>query len=138
MSRRSISSRIGTNDLVQYALAVDRGNKDVAGLYNSCDPAVLRLIDMTIKAAKRRGISCQFVRPHEQQHHLHAVAAGHGPAAIQRAPERRAGSQAHHPRHHASAVRSHRQGVMAMENAREIKMLLREEREKIAPELELR
>jgi phosphoenolpyruvate-protein phosphotransferase (PTS system enzyme I) len=47
---------IGTNDLVQYSLAVDRANKDVANLYNSCDPAVLRLIDMTIQASQRANI----------------------------------------------------------------------------------
>ncbi len=42
---------IGTNDLVQYTLAVDRNNPDVAPLYNSCDPAVLRLIEMAIQSA---------------------------------------------------------------------------------------
>ena len=47
---------IGTNDLVQYTLAVDRSNKDVVGLYNPADPAVLKLIAMSIEAAKRKGI----------------------------------------------------------------------------------
>src|SRR4029079_6140946 len=47
---------IGTNDLVQYSLAGDRGNKDVAGLYNTCDPAVLRLIEMTVRAAKSANV----------------------------------------------------------------------------------
>jgi phosphoenolpyruvate-protein phosphotransferase (PTS system enzyme I) len=47
---------IGTNDLVQYTLAVDRSNKDVVGLYNPADPAVLKLIAMAIEAADRKGV----------------------------------------------------------------------------------
>jgi phosphoenolpyruvate-protein phosphotransferase (PTS system enzyme I) len=47
---------IGTNDLVQYTLAVDRNNKDVVGLYNPADPAVLKLIAMSIEAADRKGV----------------------------------------------------------------------------------
>jgi len=47
---------IGTNDLIQYTLAVDRSNKDVVGLYNPADPAVLKLIAMAIEAADRKGV----------------------------------------------------------------------------------
>jgi len=47
---------IGTNDLAQYTLGVDRGNKKVAHLYKVSHPAVLKLIRMTIEAAEKRGI----------------------------------------------------------------------------------
>lgn len=47
---------IGTNDLTQYTMAVDRGNPDVAYLYSTYNPAVLRSIERVIKAGKAEGI----------------------------------------------------------------------------------
>jgi phosphotransferase system enzyme I (PtsI) len=47
---------IGTNDLIQYTLAVDRGDPTVANLYRAGDPSILRLIRMVGVAARKQQI----------------------------------------------------------------------------------
>jgi phosphotransferase system enzyme I (PtsI) len=47
---------IGTNDLIQYSLAIDRGNQHVAHLYQALDPAILRMVKHVADVAKAQGI----------------------------------------------------------------------------------
>jgi phosphotransferase system enzyme I (PtsI) len=51
---------IGTNDLIQYTLAVDRSNERVAPLFTACHPAVLRLLRRIISTCDKAGVDCSL------------------------------------------------------------------------------
>lgn len=51
---------IGTNDLVQYMLAVDRSNERVARFYNPLHPSILRVLRDMIRTCKRAGVDCSL------------------------------------------------------------------------------
>ncbi|QDT01407.1 phosphoenolpyruvate--protein phosphotransferase [Adhaeretor mobilis] len=126
---------IGTNDLVQYCLAVDRSNKDVANLYTAADPAVLRLIRDTVNAAKAadRPVSMCGQMCGNPMYTMLLLGLGLRsmsvtPAAV---PEIkrvcRSVSIAQ-----CEAIAQH---VMTLENARDIKTYLRDELSGVFPEL---
>jgi phosphotransferase system enzyme I (PtsI) len=125
---------IGTNDLVQYTLAVDRTNKEVASLYNSCDPAVLRLIEMTVKAAKRKKIPVNLCGQMSGSVRYTQLLLGLGLRTFSVAP-----SAIPEIKRVCRSVRIDQcetvaQRAMQLENARDIKNYLKEELKKVVPE----
>jgi phosphotransferase system enzyme I (PtsI) len=126
---------IGTNDLIQYTLAVDRSNKDVVGLYNPVDPSVLKLIAMTINAGRGKGIPVNLCGQMSGSSTYTMLLLGLGlrhfsvtPAAI---PEIKKICRSVSIEE-CEAVAHH---AMSMENARDIKSYLRGELKKHVPEL---
>jgi phosphotransferase system enzyme I (PtsI) len=124
---------IGTNDLIQYTLAVDRSNKDVAGLYTASDPAVLKLIDLAVKSANRAAVPINLCGQMSGNPLYTMLLIGLGlrqmsvtPGAI---PEiKRVCRSLTIPQCEAVATRA-----LTLENARDVKSYLKEELKKVLP-----
>jgi len=72
----------GTNDLVQYTLAIDRNNEHVADMYEPEHPAVLRLIDHAIKACREHGVECSICGQAGSDPDMVAWLVGHGITSV--------------------------------------------------------
>ena len=126
---------IGTNDLIQYALAVDRSNNEVADRYQASDPAVLRLLEKTLSAALAADIPANVCGQMSADPIYTMLLLGLGlrglsvpPSAI---PEiKQVCRSVSIPLCQEVASRA-----IAMDHAAEIEKYLREELKKVAPEL---
>jgi phosphotransferase system enzyme I (PtsI) len=126
---------VGTNDLTQYTLAADRSNKEVASLYNACDPAVLRLLRMAITAADHKGVPINACGQMAGNTLFTMLLLGMGLRRLSATPSsipevKKVCRTVTIPQ--CQQVAEH---VMSLENARDIKSYLREELKKILPEL---
>lgn len=77
---------IGTNDLTMYTLAIDRGNEQVAHLYDPLHPAVLRLLQFTTQAARHAGIPVNLCGEMAGDERFTAFLAGLGLRDLSMAP----------------------------------------------------
>ena len=122
---------IGTNDLIQYTLAIDRGDEQVAHLYNPLHPAVLRLIQFAVEAALRARKPVSLCGEMAGDPRYTALLLGLGirdlsmaPANVARVKERIRRldlglGRAPRPRHHGSARRRpHRRPARRLQRAR--------------------
>ncbi len=124
---------IGTNDLIQYALAVDRSNKDVADLYSSADPAVLRLIDMTLRTAATRQVPVSLCGQMSGNPTYAMLLLGLGLRTLSVPPSAVPEIKRIVRSVSIEQCRGVAQRALTMENARNIKRYLKEELNRVLP-----
>jgi len=126
---------IGTNDLIQYALAVDRSNKDVAGLYTGSDPSVLRLINMAIQVAKKHEVPISMCGQMSGNPLYTMLLLGLGLRSLSVTPAALPEIKQVCRRVDISACERVAHRALELESARDVKTYLKEELAKFLPEL---
>jgi phosphotransferase system enzyme I (PtsI) len=124
---------IGTNDLIQYTLAVDRSNKDVVQLYNAADPAVLKLIVMAIEVAGRKNVPINMCGQMSGNTTYTMLLLGLGLTRFSVAPSAIPEIKNVIRRVTLERCKAVAAKALSMENAREIKSYLNEELKKNVP-----
>lgn len=126
---------IGTNDLIQYTLAVDRGNENVASLFTPANPALIKMIREVIKAGRRYGIPVALCGEMGSQLEFCLLLLGLGLRAFSVAPQAipslKRLIRASNLRHAQRVARR----VMSLNTDRQILHYLRRETRKVFPDL---
>ena len=99
---------IGTNDLIQYTLAVDRTNERVAGLFCPAHPAVLKLVRDTIRSGQRNGIGVSVCGEMAGDPAIHFATPWARVDHVQHERPRHPGGEEGHPHDHAGARQGRR------------------------------
>jgi phosphotransferase system enzyme I (PtsI) len=126
---------VGTNDLIQYTLAADRGNETVASLYSPGDPAVLKLLDHVVKAAGQANIAINVCGEMSGQPIYTQLLLGLGLRQLSATP--------HNIPEIKKLIRSTTideanrvaQEAMSLDTSRDVNYFLREQTRRILPEL---
>ncbi len=127
---------IGTNDLVQYTLAVDRGNKEVAGLYNNSDPAVLQLLKQAIDKAGASGVPASLCGQMSSSQKYTMLLLGLGLRSFSVPPTAISKIKAVCRAVSLEQCRSVAERALEMDSALEIRNFLKEELRRAAPSLD--
>ncbi|MEQ8788246.1 MAG: phosphoenolpyruvate--protein phosphotransferase [Pirellulaceae bacterium] len=128
---------IGTNDLIQYALAVDRGNNEVSELYRASDPAVLRLLKMSLASAAAAETPANVCGQMSGAPVFTMLLLGLGLRSLSVPPSAITEIKKVIRSVNLEQCRSVADRALAMESAREIDVFLRQELKKIVPEFVL-
>lgn len=125
---------IGTNDLIQYTLAVDRGNNEVSDLYRAADPSVLRQIASAVGAARAAGVPANLCGQMSGSPLYTMLLVGLGLRSLSVPPSAVPEIKSVCRRISLADCEAVAGRALAMESAREVESFLREELRKLAPE----
>jgi phosphotransferase system enzyme I (PtsI) len=125
---------IGTNDLVQYTLAADRTNENVAGLYNAADPAVIRLISLVVNAARKYEIEVNVCGEMSAESLFTMLLLGMGLRQLSVAPQNMPEIKKVIRLIHLDDAKRVADEALKLETARDVTNYLRDQTRRILPE----